>query len=58
MGLNNDDLNDDDLYDDDLDDEKINKELLDIIENIMHNQYCNNNHYIGYVYTQLSKKLI
>jgi len=38
--------------------EKINKELLDIVENIMHNQSCNNNHYIGYVYTQLSKKLI
>jgi replication factor C subunit 3/5 len=37
--------------------EKINKQLLDVIENIMHNQNCNNNHYIGYVYTQLSKKL-
>jgi replication factor C subunit 3/5 len=37
--------------------EKINKELLDVVENIMHNQNCNNNHYIGYVYTQLSKKL-
>jgi len=37
--------------------EKINKELLDIVEDIMHNKNCNNNHYIGYVYTQLSKKL-
>jgi replication factor C subunit 3/5 len=37
--------------------EKINKELLDVVENIMHNHNCNNNHYIGYVYTQLSKKL-
>jgi replication factor C subunit 3/5 len=37
--------------------EKINKQLLDVVENIMHNQNCNNNHYIGYVYTQLSKKL-
>jgi replication factor C subunit 3/5 len=37
--------------------EKINKQLLDVIENIMHNKNCNNNHYIGYVYTQLSKKL-
>jgi DNA polymerase III delta prime subunit len=37
--------------------EKINKELLDVVEDIMHNKNCNNNHYIGYVYTQLSKKL-
>jgi hypothetical protein len=37
--------------------EKINKQFLDVVENIMHNQNCNNNHYIGYVYTQLSKKL-
>ena len=37
--------------------EKINKELLDIVEDIMHNKNCNNNHYVGYIYTQLSKKL-
>jgi len=37
--------------------EKINKEFLDVVEKIMHNQNCKNNHYIGYVYTQLSKKL-
>jgi hypothetical protein len=37
--------------------EKINKELLDVVEDIMHNKNCNNNHYIGYIYTQLSKKL-
>ena len=33
------------------------RELLDIVEDIMHNKNCNNNHYISYVYTQLSKKL-
>jgi len=37
--------------------EKINKEFLDVVEKIMHNPNCKNNHYIGYVYTQLSKKL-
>jgi DNA polymerase III delta prime subunit len=37
--------------------EKINKELLDVVEKIMHNQNCKDKHYIGYVYTQLSKKL-
>jgi len=37
--------------------ELITKELLNFIENIMHNQTCNNEHYLGYVFTNL-KKLI
>jgi replication factor C subunit 3/5 len=36
----------------------INKELLNFIENIMHNQTCNNEHYLGYVFTNLKKIII
>ena len=35
--------------------ELITKELLNFIENIMHNQTCNNEHYLGYVFTNLKK---
>jgi replication factor C subunit 3/5 len=36
----------------------ISKELLNFIENIMHNQTCNNEHYLGYVFTNLKKLII
>jgi len=35
--------------------ELITKELLNFIENIMHNQTCNNEHYRGYVFANLKK---
>jgi replication factor C subunit 3/5 len=35
--------------------ELITKELLNFIENIMHNQTCNNEHYLGYVFVNLKK---
>jgi replication factor C subunit 3/5 len=38
--------------------ELITKELLNFIENIMHNQTCNNEHYLGYVFTNLKKIII
>jgi replication factor C subunit 3/5 len=38
--------------------ELITKELLNFIENIMHNQTCNNEHYLGYVFTNLKKIIV
>ena len=38
--------------------ELISKELLNFIENIMHNQTCNNEHYLGYVFTNLKKIIV